>query len=139
MKVIVSKFPRGRPPKTDWPKVLSDYRTLHGYLTQIWPLVGGRLLEAATPEEIWAILDRLCWEPKNPIAFHPTIDAFQWRVGDFWRAVHHSKFPKTQEGAQVRFIAKFLVCGSEVAIRTFDRQSSRAAKANVRAGTQHES
>jgi hypothetical protein len=116
---LKKKFLRGRPPKADWSKKLNDYREFQRHLNDVWPQAGEQLLRAQTPADIDTALRSLTWAA-NPVPMWPTIDAIVYRVPDILCAIKSKKFPK-QDAARIRFIAKFLACGSNVSVRTLDR------------------
>ena len=98
-------------------------------LTEIWPQVGEQILSAQTREEIESIL---CFLPGAPNAIPlMTIQPLLYRLGDLLSAMRDEKFPQCQRAAQLRFIAKFLACGTEVSTRTFDRHYSTPTKQDM--------
>jgi hypothetical protein len=50
------------------------------------------------------------------------------RADAFIQAIQSANFPKSQKAAQIRFIAKFLACGSDASVRTFDRHLQRSQR-----------
>jgi hypothetical protein len=105
---------------------MREYQMFLETLTEIWSQVGERILRAQTREEIESVLHSLPMAP-NPIALM-TIQPLLFRLGDLLSAMRDENFPQCQRAAQLRFIAKFLACGTEVSTRTFDRHYSTPTK-----------
>jgi hypothetical protein len=116
-----------RPPKADWNKKVHEYEVFEQCLIDVWPRVCELLVKAQTADDVRSALSPLSYG-ENPIPLHRFWELIL-RGDDIVVAVQSKKFPKTQKGAQIRFIAKFLACGGKVGARTFDRQYSRRRKA----------
>ena len=114
---------RGRPRRVNPSEVLGRAENYRRILTQIWDVIGERLIKAHTEEDVTRALEMQSWHLAE---FHPI-------AGLILKVVRHKRFPERRQ-PRINFLADSIAAYGTVSARRSrdicNRERSKATKAH---------